>query len=92
MRPLKSAVREPGATEGPRTNCRQLMEELFELCLDSGLVVMPAWVFALPTDPKYDDPENSIEDVSGCLSVCVEIFLLTWLVAHELLPYDLRWD
>ncbi|KAH9930640.1 L-tyrosine:2-oxoglutarate aminotransferase [Fomitopsis serialis] len=48
--------------QGARTNCRQLMEELFELCLDNGLVVMPAWVFALPTDPKYDDPENPVED------------------------------
>ncbi|EPS95176.1 hypothetical protein FOMPIDRAFT_1054423 [Fomitopsis schrenkii] len=54
--------KEPGAVKGARTNCRQLMEQLFELCLDNGLVVMPAWVFALPTDPKYEDPENSIED------------------------------
>ncbi|KZT71375.1 PLP-dependent transferase [Daedalea quercina L-15889] len=54
--------REGGGAEGPCTNCRQLMEELFEVCLDNGLVVMPAWVFALPTDPKYDGPENSIED------------------------------
>ncbi|TFY58221.1 hypothetical protein EVJ58_g6544 [Rhodofomes roseus] len=38
----------------------QLMEELFETCLDNGLVVMPAWVFALPADPKYD--ENPIAD------------------------------
>lgn len=63
--------RERGATKGARTNCRQLMEELFELCLDNGLVVMPAWVFALPTDSKYDDPENSIEDVSICCAVFI---------------------
>ena len=40
------------------------MEELFERCLDSGLVVMPASVFALSEDPKWDDMEDPIEDVS----------------------------
>lgn len=82
----------PAAAKGARTNCRKLMEELFELCLDNGLVVMPAWVFALPTDPKYNDAENSIEDVSVYYVVFAEACMLTRLVAHELLPIDLRWN
>ncbi|PCH37798.1 L-tyrosine:2-oxoglutarate aminotransferase [Wolfiporia cocos MD-104 SS10] len=53
--------RDTGAA-GARTNCRQLMVELFEKCLDGGLVVMPASVFALTLDPKYNDAENPIED------------------------------
>jgi len=51
-------TRAPGA----RTNCRELMEALFEKCLDEGLVVMPASVFVLPTDAKYADAEEPIED------------------------------
>ncbi|KZS99643.1 PLP-dependent transferase [Laetiporus sulphureus 93-53] len=46
----------------PRTNCKELMEELFESCLDGGLVVMPAWVFALPYDPQLNHVEDPIED------------------------------
>ncbi|OBZ65805.1 hypothetical protein A0H81_14224 [Grifola frondosa] len=38
-----------------RTNMAQLMDELFEKCLDNGLVIMPASIFALAADPKYDD-------------------------------------
>ncbi|KAH9928518.1 L-tyrosine:2-oxoglutarate aminotransferase [Epithele typhae] len=36
--------------------------ELFERCLDGGLVVMPASVFAVPEDPKWDSVEDPIED------------------------------
>ena len=56
--------REHGDPKGVRTNVRELMEELFERCLDAGLVVMPASVFALAADPKWDDMEDPIEDVS----------------------------
>lgn len=41
--------------EGARTNCRQLMERLFELCMDSGLVAMPAWVCALLKHTKHNN-------------------------------------
>ncbi|EKM55107.1 uncharacterized protein PHACADRAFT_28172 [Phanerochaete carnosa HHB-10118-sp] len=34
-----------------RTNVPQLMDELFERCLDAGLVVMPASIFATPASP-----------------------------------------
>ena len=49
------------------------MEELFERCLDNGLVVMPASVFALAGDPEWDSMEDPIEDVSGCVlpSLCL---------------------
>ncbi|RDX46890.1 PLP-dependent transferase [Lentinus brumalis] len=47
---------------GPRTNVKELMEELFERCLDGGLVIMPASIFALSADPKYDDMEDPVED------------------------------
>ncbi|KAI8982830.1 L-tyrosine:2-oxoglutarate aminotransferase [Trametes punicea] len=56
---LRSLSRDPKA---PRTNVKELMEELFERCLDGGLVIMPASVFALSADPKYDDVEDPIED------------------------------
>ena len=46
----------------PRTNCKELMEELFESCLNGGLVVMPASVFALPCDPQLNHLEDPIED------------------------------
>ncbi|PIL24415.1 hypothetical protein GSI_14169 [Ganoderma sinense ZZ0214-1] len=51
-----------GAAKGPRTNVRELMEELFERCLDGGLVIMPASIFALAADPKWDDVEDPVED------------------------------
>ncbi|KAJ3011057.1 hypothetical protein NUW54_g2298 [Trametes sanguinea] len=38
------------------------MEELFERLLDSGLVIMPASIFALPSDAEHDDMEDPIED------------------------------
>ncbi|OCH88806.1 PLP-dependent transferase [Obba rivulosa] len=51
-----------GDQDGPQTNVAQLMEELFEHCLDDGLVVMPASIFACPVGPKHSDKENPIED------------------------------
>lgn len=48
-----------------RTNVRQLMEELFERCLDGGVVVMPGSVFALRAEPGWDDTEHPIDDVSA---------------------------
>lgn len=50
--------------KGLRTNVKELMEELFEHCLDSGLVIMPASIFALSADPKFDNMEDPVEDVS----------------------------
>ncbi|KZT71215.1 L-tyrosine:2-oxoglutarate aminotransferase [Daedalea quercina L-15889] len=47
---------------GPRTNCKKLMEELFDTCLDEGLVVMPASIFKVGSDPQYSEPGDSIED------------------------------
>ena len=49
---------------GPRTNVKELMEELFERCLDGGLVIMPASIFALSADAKFDNMEDPVEDVS----------------------------
>lgn len=54
-----------GDRAGPRTNCAALMEELFERCLDAGLVIMPASIFALPVDAKDADVEDPVEDVSA---------------------------
>ncbi|KAI0332553.1 PLP-dependent transferase [Cubamyces sp. BRFM 1775] len=51
-----------GNPTAPRTNVKELMEELFERCLDSGLVIMPASIFALSADPKHDDMQDPIED------------------------------
>ncbi|OSD08382.1 L-tyrosine:2-oxoglutarate aminotransferase [Trametes coccinea BRFM310] len=48
--------------KGARTNVKALMEELFERLLDSGLVIMPASIFALPSDAEDDDKEDPIED------------------------------
>lgn len=53
-----------------RTNVPELMDELFERCLDAGLVVMPASVFVAPVDAqasKVLDQDDPIEDVSCSL-------------------------
>ncbi|EMD37939.1 hypothetical protein CERSUDRAFT_152554 [Gelatoporia subvermispora B] len=58
------------ATGRARTNGAQLMEELFLRCLDSGLVIVPASVFALSRDPERlerDDSAVPIEDRSNFL-------------------------
>ena len=50
-----------------RTNVPELMDELFESCLDAGLVVMPASVFVTPVSPpasKVLDKDDPIDDVS----------------------------
>ena len=52
-----------GNAPGPKTNTKELMEELFERCLDGGVVVMPASVFLVPEAAKTTD-EDPIEDVS----------------------------
>ncbi|KAI0797535.1 L-tyrosine:2-oxoglutarate aminotransferase [Abortiporus biennis] len=48
----------------PRTNTEELMEELFEKCLDAGLVIMPASVFVAPDNKerKRMEDEVPIED------------------------------
>ncbi|KAI0823558.1 L-tyrosine:2-oxoglutarate aminotransferase [Trametes gibbosa] len=51
-----------GNRRGPRTNCAALMDELFERCLDAGLVIMPASIFALPEDEKFADTEDPVHD------------------------------
>lgn len=56
--------REQAVAAGPRTNCKKLMEELFDTCLDEGLVVMPASIFKVESDPRYEDSGDSVEDVS----------------------------
>lgn len=56
-----------------RTNVPELMDELFENCLDAGLVVMPASVFAAPPSvaaSKLLGEENSIQNVSLFCQPC----------------------
>ncbi|KAI0345430.1 L-tyrosine:2-oxoglutarate aminotransferase [Trametopsis cervina] len=48
-----------------RTNVPELMEELFERCVESGLVVMPGSIFVAPTSEstaKLVDSESPIQD------------------------------
>jgi hypothetical protein len=49
----------------PRTNCLQLMQELFWACIDSGVALIPVNEFSVSKDPKllarYD---GYIQDVS----------------------------
>lgn len=55
-------------TSMARTNVPELMDELFESCLDAGLVVMPASVFVTPFSPqtaKVLDQDDLVEDVSS---------------------------
>ena len=70
----------------PRTNVKELMEELFESCLDNGLVIMPAAIFALPADAKYDNMEDPVEDVSVTCSLvsCVWRVLTRTSTARQL--------
>ncbi|KIP08875.1 hypothetical protein PHLGIDRAFT_29342 [Phlebiopsis gigantea 11061_1 CR5-6] len=61
---FRTDVRDAGRTT-PRTNTPELMDELFERCLDAGLVVMPASVFAAPASEgalKLLGDENSVQD------------------------------
>lgn len=53
-----------------KTNTKELMEELFERCLDGGVVVMPASVFLVP-EPTKTSNEDCIEDVSDLVSFMV---------------------
>jgi aromatic amino acid aminotransferase I / 2-aminoadipate transaminase len=55
-----------------RTNVPELMDELFERCLDAGLVVMPASIFVPPVTseaPKLLANDDSIQNVSDCIDV-----------------------
>ena len=50
-----------------RTNVPELMDELFERCLDAGLVVMPASIFVPPTSQTTSqlvDKDYPVQDVS----------------------------
>ena len=50
----------------PRTNVPELMDELFERCLDAGLVVMPASIFVPPVSSgaaKLLANDDSIQNV-----------------------------
>ena len=63
-------------TEGAiaRTNVPELMDELFERCLDAGLVVMPASVFATPFEARVGkvlDQDDPIDDVSALFAAAV---------------------
>ena len=52
-----------------RTNVPELMDELFEQCLDAGLVVMPGSIFVAPaseTTLKLVERDVPIQDVSHC--------------------------
>lgn len=56
----------------PRTNVPELMQELFERCLDAGLVVMPASIFVAPASAgaaKLLGDEDSIQNVSALAAV-----------------------
>lgn len=58
-----------------RTNVPELMDELFERCLDAGVVVMPASIFATPLSPgaaKLNSGDDPISNVSRalCLAYC----------------------
>lgn len=86
--------REQGGASGPRTNCKKLMEELFNTCLDEGLVVMPASIFKVDSDPRYEDSDDSVEDVSTSsqpIGAPLSIESLSF-VAPQFLPPDLLRD
>ena len=62
---------ETGIEPVPRTNGRQLMEELFQACLKGGLVIVPATVFLLPTDASYaQEGSEHIDDVGVRVFCC----------------------
>lgn len=61
-----------------RTNVPELMDELFERCLDAGLVVMPASIFVAPPSmgaSKLLGDDDTIQNVSGSLSSLLDIWL-----------------
>ncbi len=80
---------EGDSSPGPRTNTKELMEELFERCLDGGVVVMPASVFLVPEAIKTTD-KDCIEDVSNLNHGHNTGTDKYTLPAIELLPLDFR--
>ncbi|KAJ2965913.1 hypothetical protein NUW54_g13957 [Trametes sanguinea] len=40
------------------------MKALFDACVAGGLLVCPAYVFTISTDPKYDDVPSHVDDRS----------------------------
>lgn len=67
-----------GVAARARTNVAQLMQELFMCCLDSGLVIVPASVFALSGDSAWDNSAVPIEDVSiRCSGLRIGVLKLT---------------
>ncbi|KAI0633963.1 L-tyrosine:2-oxoglutarate aminotransferase [Trametes polyzona] len=58
---------EEAEANAPKTNTRELMEELFERCIAGGLVICPSSVFVLRADPRYDDVDSPVDDRSNFL-------------------------
>ena len=61
---------DPMPQKGLKTNTRELLEELFNICFNNSLLIMPGVLFALqPTDPSVAEQassEDHILDVSIC--------------------------
>lgn len=59
---------EPILQTGPKTNTKALLDELFKICFNNGLLVMPGVLFVMqPTDNSIAEQapsENHILDVS----------------------------
>ncbi|OSD00598.1 L-tyrosine:2-oxoglutarate aminotransferase [Trametes coccinea BRFM310] len=62
--PLEGRAGDGEGARVPRTNTRQLMKELFDACVAGGLLICPAYVFTIGTDPKYDDVPSHVDDRS----------------------------
>lgn len=75
-----------------RTNVPELMDELFERCLDAGLVVMPASIFVAPASDstlKLVDSEEPIQDVSrSYLPIFPGANLLSYSASTSFAPHS----
>lgn len=80
-----------GGLASPRTNCKELLEELFKKCLQNNLLVMPGALFAMQVTDGYKNEEanDHILDVS--------LFSLIYQqtpqrILEALFPNDVCWN
>lgn len=78
--------------EGLRTNVPELMDELFERCLDAGLVVMPASIFVPPATSEASKllaNDDSIQNVRGSAGISRVLVLMYALLSSASISCEL---
>lgn len=83
----------PVPKTGPKTNTKELLDELFKMCFNGGILIMPGVLFAMrPTDGSIAEQASSVDhvlDVSvhAVLAILIVTFI-HWLATVP--PCDIR--